>query len=45
MFLYKYHWKLQKAEKQRKIELKFANEQKQIKAKLPAENAGIWWLQ
>ena len=28
-----------------KLELKFAIWLKQVKAKLPAENADIWWLQ
>ena len=28
-----------------KIELKFVIQQKQVKAKLPAENADIWLLQ
>ena len=28
-----------------KIELKFTIEQKQVKAKLTAENADNWWLQ
>ena len=34
-----------KPKSKEKIELKIAIKQKQVKAKLPAENADIWWLQ
>ena len=36
---------LKKPKSKEKIELKFVIQQKQVKAKLPAENADIWLLQ
>ena len=34
-----------KPKSKKNIELKSAIYQKQVKAKIPAENADIWWLQ